>query len=287
MSNVKTYGVSTQGALKLSRNFTVKEFACQDGTDQVLIDLDLVAILQAMRDQLGAPITITSGYRTVSHNAAVGGAPNSFHTKGQAADIVVSSKATAETAACAEAVGALGVLRYITDGFVHVDTRTTKYYATYTRNSQGVNVTATVSTHNGSPRGNAPSAQTIREIQSTLNECYSIGLDVDGIYGAKTKMGLIRGVQIELNKQYHANLVVDGYWGPKTKAACPVICGGSGAIQYLIQAGLYCVAGFTSLTVDGIFTTDTINAAKTFQSRKNLSPVDGCVGPDTFAALFG
>lgn len=287
MSNVKTYGVSTQGALKLSRNFTVKEFACQDGTDQVLIDLDLVAILQAMRDQLGAPITITSGYRTVSHNAAVGGAPNSFHTKGQAADIVVSSKTTAETAACAEAVGALGVLRYITDGFVHVDTRTTKYYATYTRNSQGVNVAATVSTHNGSPRGNAPSAQTIREIQSTLNERYSVGLDVDGIYGAKTKMGLIRGVQLELNKQYHANLVVDGYWGPKTKAACPVICGGSGAIQYLIQAGLYCVAGFTSLTVDGIFTTDTINAAKTFQSRKNLSPVDGSVGPDTFAALFG
>lgn len=287
MSNVKTYGVSTQGALKLSRNFTVKEFACQDGTDQVLIDLDLVAILQAMRDQLGAPITITSGYRTVSHNAAVGGAPNSFHTKGQAADIVVSSKTTAETAACAEAVGALGVLRYITDGFVHVDTRTTKYYATYTRNSQGVNVAATVSTHNGSPRGNAPSAQTIREIQSTLNERYSVGLDVDGFYGAKTKMGLIRGVQLELNKQYHANLVVDGYWGPKTKAACPVICGGSGAIQYLIQAGLYCVAGFTSLTVDGIFTTDTINAAKTFQSRKNLSPVDGSVGPDTFAALFG
>ena len=240
-----------------------------------------------MRDQLGTPITITSGYRTLSHNAAVGGAPNSFHTKGQAADIVVSSKTTAETAACAEAVGALGVLRYITDGFVHVDTRTTKYYATYTRNSQGVNVAAAVSTHNGSPRGSAPSAQTIREIQSTLNERYSVGLDVDGIYGAKTKMGLIRGLQIELNKQYHANLVVDGYWGPKTKAACPVICGGSGAIQYLIQAGLYCIAGFTSLIVNGEFTADTINAVKTFQSRKNLSPVDGCIGPDTFAALFG
>lgn len=287
MSNVKTYRVSTQGALKLSRNFTVKEFACQDGTDQVLIDLDLVAILQAMRDQLGTPITITSGYRTLSHNAAVGGAPNSFHTKGQAADIVVSSKTTAETAACAEAVGALGVLRYITDGFVHVDTRTTKYYATYTRNSQGVNVAATVSTHNGSPRGSAPSAQTIREIQSTLNERYSVGLDVDGIYGAKTKMGLIRGLQIELNKQYHANLVVDGYWGPKTKAACPVICGGSGAIQYLIQAGLYCISGFTSLIVNGEFTADTINAVKTFQARKNLPPVDGCIGADTFAVLFG
>lgn len=289
MSNVKTYRVSTQGSLKLSRNFTVKEFACQDSTDQVLIDLDLVAILQAMRDQLGTPITITSGYRTLSHNAAVGGAPNSFHTKGQAADIVVSSKTTAETAECAEAVGALGVLRYITDGFVHVDTRTTKYYATYTRNNQGINVAATVSTHISSPGGNsaAPSAQMIADIQSALNVRYNAGLDVDGIYGAKTKMGLIRGLQIELNKQYHANLVVDGYWGPKTKAACPVVCGGSGAIQYLIQAGLYCISGFTSLTVNGEFTTDTINAAKTFQSRKNLSPADGCIGPDTFAALFG
>lgn len=287
MSNVKTYHVSTQGGLKLSPNFTVKEFACHDGSDQVLIDLDLVAILQAMRDQLGAPITITSGYRTLSHNAAVGGAANSFHTKGQAADIVVSGKATAEVAACAETAGALGVLRYITDGFVHVDTRTTQYYAIYTRNSQGANVATAVSTHIGSPGGSAPSAQAIREIQSTLNERYNVGLDVDGIYGANTKIGLIKGLQTELNQQYDAGLVIDGYWGPKTKAACPIICEGSGNIQYLIQAGLYCIAGFTSLVVNGEFTADTINAVKAFQTAKNLTPVDGRTGPDTFAALFG
>lgn len=287
MSNVKTYHVSTQGGLKLSPNFTVKEFACHDGSDQVLIDLDLVAILQAMRDQLGAPITITSGYRTLSHNAAVGGAANSFHTKGQAADIVVSGKATAEVAACAETAGALGVLRYITDGFVHVDTRTTQYYAIYTRNSQGVNVATAVSTHIGSPGGSAPSAQAIREIQSTLNERYNVGLDVDGIYGANTKIGLIKGLQTELNQQYDAGLVIDGYWGPKTKAACPIICEGSGNIQYLIQSGLYCIAGFTSLVVNGEFTADTINAVKAFQAAKNLTPVDGRTGPDTFAALFG
>lgn len=287
MSNVKTYHVSTQGGLKLSPNFTVKEFACHDGSDQVLIDLDLVAILQAMRDQLGAPITITSGYRTLSHNAAVGGAANSFHTKGQAADIVVSGKTTVEVAACAETAGALGVLRYITDGFVHVDTRATQYYATYARNRQGVNVATTVSTHISSPGGNAPSAQTIREIQSTLNERYNVGLDVDGIYGANTKIGLVKGLQTELNQQYDADLAVDGYWGPKTKAACPIICEGSGNIHYLIQAGLYCIAGFTSLTVNGVFTPDTLNAVNAFQAGKNLTPVDGRTGPDTFAALFG
>lgn len=131
MANVKTYHVSTQGSLHLSNNFTVREFACQDGFDAVLINLDLVAIIQAIRDALGAPVTITSGYRTVTHNANVGGTPNSFHTKGRAADIVASGKTTAQVAACAETVGALGILRHITDGFVHVDTRTEKYFAEY------------------------------------------------------------------------------------------------------------------------------------------------------------
>lgn len=112
-------------------------------------------------------------------------------------------------------------------------------------------------------------------------------MDVDGIYGANTKIGLIKGLQTELNQQYDAGLVIDGYWGPKTKAACPIICDGSGNIQYLIQAGLYCIAGFTSLVVNGEFTADTINAVKAFQTAKNLTPVDGRTGPDTFAALFG
>lgn len=33
-------------------------------------------------------LTITSGYRSPSHNAAVGGAPNSFHVQGLAFDFV-------------------------------------------------------------------------------------------------------------------------------------------------------------------------------------------------------
>lgn len=45
--------------------------------------------LQAVRDVLKRPIIITSGYRNVSHNRAVGGHPNSYHVRGMAADIVV------------------------------------------------------------------------------------------------------------------------------------------------------------------------------------------------------
>jgi len=45
--------------------------------------------LQVVRDILNKPITITSGYRSPSHNASVGGAPNSYHTKAMAVDIVV------------------------------------------------------------------------------------------------------------------------------------------------------------------------------------------------------
>ena len=45
--------------------------------------------LQAIRDIIGLPIQITSGYRTPQHNRKVGGHPKSYHVKGQAADIVV------------------------------------------------------------------------------------------------------------------------------------------------------------------------------------------------------
>jgi len=277
MANVQTYYVSTQGNVKLSTNFVVKEFACKDGTDKVLIDLDLVNVLQKIRDKLGVSITINSGYRTKSHNANVNGDPNSLHLQGRAADIVAAGKTTLEIAACAESVGAHGILRYITNGFVHVDTRD---------NPGFYNVTNGAFTRVNS-FGNSNNPSTISAIQTTLNSRYDTGLAVDGIYGANTKRGMIKGLQTELNKQYNAGLAVDGYWGAKTKAACPIIYGGSGNIQYIIQAGLYCIAGFTSLAVDGAYGVNTINAVKSFQAKKGLSSVDGRTGPDTFAALFG
>ena len=57
----------------------------------------------------------------------IGGAKNSYHVKGQAADIGVSGKTPLEVAKKAEDLGMKGIIKY--GSFVHVDTRTTKYFS--------------------------------------------------------------------------------------------------------------------------------------------------------------
>lgn len=54
-----------------------------------------VEILEPLRAALGAPVRITSGYRSPEVNAAIGGSPTSAHMLGLAADI----KSTAGDAA--------------------------------------------------------------------------------------------------------------------------------------------------------------------------------------------
>lgn len=46
-------------------------------------------LLEPLRVKLGKPIKVNSGYRSPAVNAAIGGAPDSAHMKGLAADIVV------------------------------------------------------------------------------------------------------------------------------------------------------------------------------------------------------
>lgn len=54
-----------------------------------MLDL-IVYCLQPIRDMLGKPMIITSGYRNAAVNKLTGGADNSQHLKGQAVDFVVS-----------------------------------------------------------------------------------------------------------------------------------------------------------------------------------------------------
>lgn len=125
-TSVKTYSVKKDGNTYLKPNFKVKEFACNDGSDTVLISADLVELLQKIRDHFGVAVTINSGYRTSTYNKKVGGATNSQHVKGTAADIVAKGVDPLTVAKYAEYLmpnsGGIGVYQT----FTHVDVRTSK-----------------------------------------------------------------------------------------------------------------------------------------------------------------
>ena len=82
--------------MRLSKNFTLEEMVAtshrrlQDTPAlEVVQNLQklCVLVLQPLRDTIGAPVYINSGYRSKRLNARVGGVPNSRHLQGRAADI--------------------------------------------------------------------------------------------------------------------------------------------------------------------------------------------------------
>ena len=128
---IKTYAKGSN--TKLSANFNSSEFDCHGSgcCSSTLVDDKLVTYLQQIREHFGKPVNISSGYRCATHNKNIGGATNSRHSKGQAADIYITGVAPAEIAKYAESIGILGIGLYETnsDGFfVHVDTRETKSF---------------------------------------------------------------------------------------------------------------------------------------------------------------
>ncbi|MCL2512370.1 MAG: D-Ala-D-Ala carboxypeptidase family metallohydrolase [Oscillospiraceae bacterium] len=121
----KEYSLKKDGNTYLSKNFQVKEFRCRDGNDKILIDDALVQKLQAMRDCFGVPVNINSAYRTAAYNKKVGGASNSRHLCGTAADIAV--KGVNPLTICRFSQGRFnGIGLY--DTFSHVDARPDKSY---------------------------------------------------------------------------------------------------------------------------------------------------------------
>lgn len=58
------------------------------------IELLVAKLLDPMREFIGEPVVITSGYRSEQVNKAVGGVHDSQHRKGQAADFIIPSVTT-------------------------------------------------------------------------------------------------------------------------------------------------------------------------------------------------
>ena len=124
--------------MQVGKYFDTSEFAChcnRHETDNLgrnvldhIIDKRLVDLLDSIRERLGVPVEVLSGYRCPPHNEEVGGVSDSQHVVGTAADITydgVDVEYLANVAEeCAEAMGIeVGIGRYYHQDFVHVDVR--------------------------------------------------------------------------------------------------------------------------------------------------------------------
>lgn len=88
----------------ISENFEWEEFERSETADRLGIDNSIpneaaasqiralvTTLLQPLRTAYGNPLQISSGYRCKALNDAIGGARNSQHIKGQAADIATEN----------------------------------------------------------------------------------------------------------------------------------------------------------------------------------------------------
>lgn len=84
--------VEATGSGRLSPHFTVGELRSRTRPgspkdNEAWVHRDLLHALEALRASVGRPLPIISGFRTVAHNRAVGGASRSQHTFGAAPEL--------------------------------------------------------------------------------------------------------------------------------------------------------------------------------------------------------
>ena len=124
----------------MTKNFQISEFACKGNlkgceckmTANVKNNiLKLAEQLQILRDYLGVPIKINSGFRCADYNDNhVNGAKHSQHKLGKAADIVAESKHPLELYRLIAELIEMKILNFGGVGkyntFTHVDIRNQK-----------------------------------------------------------------------------------------------------------------------------------------------------------------
>ena len=204
---IKKYSLKANGNTKLSSNFKVKEFACKDGSDTILIADELVTALQKIRTHFGKAVTITSAYRNATYNKKIGGATSSQHVKGTAADIQIGGVDPLVVALYAQSLnlGGVGLYSYVGGGFTHIDVRSGKSRWVQTSSS---GTYSTVQQIMPTIRSGSNNKSTI-VLQRKLNQLgYACGT-ADGKCGAKT-VNAIKAFQTA-NK-----LTADGICGAKT-----------------------------------------------------------------------
>lgn len=117
----------------ITPHFKWGEFASRDYpfSPEALANLPKLCIqLEVLREVMGAPIRVISGYRDPRHNEDVGGAQRSQHLHGRAADIIVKGYAPDLVAVTIERLIIEGRMRQgglsAYSSFTHYDIRGTR-----------------------------------------------------------------------------------------------------------------------------------------------------------------
>lgn len=117
------YSREKDGEKNLSANFKVKDFACKDGSDIILINPYLIELLEKIRAHFGKSLHINSGYRTPPYNRKIGGVGKSSHMFGNAADFRIDGVKPIEICTWLNTFHTGGIGLYVTKNFTHVDVR--------------------------------------------------------------------------------------------------------------------------------------------------------------------
>lgn len=110
----------------LSANFSRYEFACKDKCGFDTVDIELLMVLQDLRDHFKTGVFLSSGCRCLKYNTAIRGASKSKHMHGMAADVQITNIRPKQVADYLEDKYPeyYGIGRY--KSFTHIDVRSKK-----------------------------------------------------------------------------------------------------------------------------------------------------------------
>jgi uncharacterized protein YcbK (DUF882 family) len=117
---------------KIGKWFYLSEIACKCEyrcTHKYSFYGPLIGSLDMIRDEIDAPIIITSGNRCARHNDRISKAKNSRHVKKMAADIYCKGKSIGELLKVIETIipNNRGII--VHDTFIHLDLRAKNYFS--------------------------------------------------------------------------------------------------------------------------------------------------------------
>ena len=106
--------------IQLTKHFTEEEVNCNCGCRYVPPAHSLLR-LEELREAWGKPIKLTSAARCRTHNAKVGGVPDSKHVLGEAYDILLPNNQRWPFIQLAMQLGWGGI--GVANSFIHIDLR--------------------------------------------------------------------------------------------------------------------------------------------------------------------